>query len=468
MYQEAGIIPKMRKFFASWCWKAFIGINLIVFVFSLWPHASSLYDLTGEEEPMAQIRGILHWLNTAIRPTPRLDYNGSINLTEVSPFGMNTFLQQEVEIEKRDKSLELIQEAGFHFIRQEFPWEDIEIHGKGDFIDRRNVAGGVDAWAKYDNIVDLAEKYDIQIIARLGNPPAWTRALTDTIGTNAPPDDFNDYGDFVAAVAERYRGRITYFQLWNEPNGNEEWGKQDVDPEAYTQLLCLGYQRIKAANPEAVILAGALTPTVAMDGRNMNDLIFLQRMYNAGAGECFDIFSAQGYGLWSGAADQRLRPTVINYPHHVFLRDIMVRNGDSHKPIWISEMGWNTVPEGIVPNYGRVTEEQQGKYGVEAYQRAQEDWPWLGVVNYWFFKRPADYERDQSWYYFRLMEPDFTPVPAFSTLSDYAKSNQMVEPLPEWVNIWNQTRPLLFFISSAVLFFSCLYWLVPDNDLSEG
>src|SRR5690606_20097676 len=159
-------------------------------------------------------------------------------------------------------------------------------------------------WAKYDNIVALAGMHDIEIIARLGNPPSWTRALTDTIGTNAPPDNFNDFGDFVANVATRYQGQIGYYQIWNEPNGNEEWGLQDVDPEAYTELLCLAYERIKAVDPQAVVLAGALTPTVALEGRNLNDLIYLERMYAAGAGDCFDIMSAQGYGLWSGPTDQ--------------------------------------------------------------------------------------------------------------------------------------------------------------------
>ena len=89
----------------------------------------------------------------------------------------------------RDLALEL-QGAGFKYIRQQFPWEDIEIHGKGDFTDRRNEPAGIDAWAKYDNIVDLAEQHDVEIIARLDNPPAWTRAMTDTIGTHAPPDNF--------------------------------------------------------------------------------------------------------------------------------------------------------------------------------------------------------------------------------------------------------------------------------------
>jgi len=428
---------------------------------AVWPRASSLYDLTGEEERAAQLRGVVHWLNTAIRPQPKLAPEQFAPRSDISPFGMNTFLEQEVELHKRETSLRLISQAGFDTIRQEFPWEDIEIHGKGDFVDRRNNAEGIDAWAKYDHIVALAEAYQITIIARLGNPPSWTRALTDTLGTNAPPDDYADFGDYAANVAQRYRDRVSYFQIWNEPNGNEEWGKKDVDPEAYTELLCLAYGRIKEVNPEATILAGALTPTLAMDGRNMNDLIFLQRMYLAGAGDCFDILSAQGYGLWSGPSDQRLRPTVINYPHHLLIRDIMVQNGDAHKPIWLSEMGWNAVPIDLTATYGRVSEEQQARYAVEAYQRAQREWPWIGVVNYWFFKRPSDSERDQSWYYFRLMEPDFQPLPAFDALAEYATSSPAEQP-PQAVAARANRRPLLFGLGSASLFLALLLLLAPE------
>ncbi|MFO7537160.1 MAG: cellulase family glycosylhydrolase, partial [Chloroflexota bacterium] len=323
----------------------------LLLLLALWPRAGSLYELTGreDEDREVQVAGIIHWVNAAIRPSLHLAPQ-AVQHPDKPLYAINTFLQNEVEVEKRDQSLALIRAAGFEMIRQEFTWEDIEIAGKGDFEDRRNVEaiGVVDAWAKYDNIVDLAEQHEIQILARLSNPPSWSRALPDEeIGGLAPPDDFNDFADFAAAVAERYRSRITYFQVWNEPNGNEEWGLRDVDPEAYTELLCLSYGRIKAANPDAVVLAAALTPTMAMDGRHMNELIYLQRMYNAGAADCFDAMSVQGYGLWSGALDQRLRPTVINYPRHLFIRDIMVRQGDGHKPIWISEMGWNVVPEDL-------------------------------------------------------------------------------------------------------------------------
>src|SRR5690606_30729194 len=157
-----------------------------------------------EEEIAGQLRGLLHWLHTALRPQPKLTPEADITPAGVSPYGANTFLQNEALPEVREQSLALLAGAGFRFIRQEFAWEDIEIHGKGDFVDRRNDPTGVDAWAKYDNIVSLAEENGLEIIARLGNPPSWTRDLTDTIGTNAPPDDFNDFGDFVAAVAGRY------------------------------------------------------------------------------------------------------------------------------------------------------------------------------------------------------------------------------------------------------------------------
>ena len=442
-----------------------IGLALVGLTAALFPHADSLYDLTGEETLPAQLRGVVHWWNTAVRPQPDLAIDEITGQGEVSPFGINTFLQQEVEPEKRELSLQLLNEAGFTHIRQEFTWEDIEIHGKGDFEDRRNVeaVGIVDSWAKYDQIVDLAAQYDIEIIARLSNPPSWTRTMTDTIGSMAPPDDVADFGDFAAATAERYQGRIHYYQLWNEPNGNEEWGIQDVNPEAYTALLCEGYRRIKAVDPEAVVIAAALTPTLAMDGRHMNDLIFLQRMYNAGAADCFDVFSTQGYGLWSGARDQRLRPTVINYPHNMLVRDVMVQNGDGHKPIWISEMGWNTVPEEIPANFGRVSEAEQAKYTVEAFQRQQEEWPWVGVNTIWFFKRPGDWEQGESWYYFRMMEPDFTPLPVFDAVAEYATGEQNVEPMADWMYWWDEQRPLLFTISSAILFYALLAVLMPKR-----
>lgn len=399
------------------------------------------FDLTGEEETGGQLRGIIQLPLNLANPSLKTDPYTAIDDTGVNPFGVNTFLHHEVEVAKREEQLRLIEEAGFRWIRQEFPWEDIEIHDRGDFIDRRNDPAGIDAWAKYDNIVDLAEAYDQQIIARLSNPPAWSRAAGDDNGTYAPPDDYEDFARYAAAVAERYRGRIRYYQIWNEPNIYPEWGENPVDPEAYTDLLCRAYRAIKAVDPEAVVLSGALAPTAELSGRDLNDYIFLQRMYDAGAGECFDILSMQGYGLWSGPTDRRMRPLVVNYGRNQFIRDIMVRNGDAHKAIWISEMNWNVAPEDIPAPYGRVTLEQQAEWAPLAFQRAQKDWPWIGVINVWYFKRASDdwltERRPEA--YFQMLEPDFTPLPIYESIKDYANQPPIMYAGNHWADDWAAT-----------------------------
>ena len=385
------------------------------------------WNLTGEETPLAQIRGVVDWLGNFTRAQPRTAPMVPINHAHENPYGINVFLQDEVEPEKRERIVQMITEAGFTWIRQQFPWEDIEIHGRGDFEDRRNVEaiGVVSAWDKYDHIVGLAEQYDIDIFARLDNPPQWSRSNPDA-GAFAPPDELQDFVNYATIVAERYKGRIHYYQAWNEPNIFPEWGNQDVSPEGYTDLLCRTYEALKAVDPEIVVISGALAPTLALTGRDLNDFIFLQRMYDAGAGDCFDILAAQGYGFNSGPTDRRMRSTNINFAHNLYLRDIMVANGDEHKAIWITEAAWNPIDAPDVPpdvsgreNYGVVTPEQAARYMPLAYDRAQREWPWVGTIFYWFFKRPADFESNQSWYYFRMVEPEFTPLPVYDTMKDY-------------------------------------------------
>jgi hypothetical protein len=391
-----------------------------------------LFDLTGESETLPQVRGFFQDLSNYTRPAPQTDDFAVVAHAGVNPFGVNTFLQNEVEEAKRERQMQMLYAAGFRWIRQEFPWEDIEISAKEDFWDHKF---DKDAWEKYDHIVGLAEKYDVQIIARLSNPPAWTRALTDTIGTHAPPDDLRDYGDFVETVVRRYKGRIHHYQLWNEPNIYPEWGEQPVDPVGYTELLCEGYRRAKAADPDVVILSGALAQTTALDRYNVNDLIFLQQMYDAGAGDCFDVLSTQGYSLWSAPTDHRMRPLVLNYGRVAYIRDVMVRNGDAHKPIWISEMNSNAVPSGPESasiadwgSFGQVTLQEQAQWASLAFQRAQEEWPYVGVINVWFLKLADESRQNQAMYYFRLLNPDFTPLPVYDALKKYANGPPRMYP----------------------------------------
>ena len=358
-----------------------------------------LWQHTGEEEFLAQVKGLTDLASDRLRPPSILAPNSAIRDADISPFGINVFLEQEAEPAKRELAVKMAAEAGYHFLRQEFAWEDIEIHGKGDFEDRRHEPAR-SAWDKYDQIVDLAEKYGMELIVRISNPPGWTRAQGEgenNVDTFAPPDNVQDYADFVAAVVDRYKGHVSStYQLWNEPNIYPEWGGAAIDPEAYVELLKAGATAARAADPNVVIIAGALASTINLQpadpppGNSLNDLLFLQRMYDAGAAPYFDVMAMQGYGLYSGPTDERMHPRVINISRHKFVRDLMVKNGDADKPIWIAEMNWNAAPDDVEPRYGRVSRNSRPATCPWPTSGCWHDWPWIGVANTWYLKRATD------------------------------------------------------------------------------
>ncbi len=401
------------------------------------PARAWLWNHTGEEELLAQVKGLTDLASDRLRPPLTLEPNAAIQDADVNPFGINVFLEQEAEPAKRAQAVAMAAQAGYHWLRQEFPWEDIEIHAKGDFEDRRHEPHRL-AWEKYDQIVELAEQNGMELIIRLSNPPGWSRAGGE--GENdansfAPPDDLQDYADFVAAVVRRYAGRVHYYQIWNEPNIYPEWGSAAIDPEAYVALLKAGAEAARAADPNVKIIMGALASTINLQpadpppGNSLNDLLFLQRMYDAGAAPYFDIVAMQGYGLYSGPTDDRLHPRVINISRHKFVRDLMVKNGDAAKPIWIAEMNWNAAPGDVDPRYGRVTLEQQARYLPLAYGRVVNDWPWIGVAATWYLKRATDQweSNRQPEAYFRLLAPDFTPQPVYLSMQAYTAALQQQE-----------------------------------------
>ena len=327
--------------------------------------------------------------------------------------GVNTFLEQEVDLEKRRRTLQLAREAGFHWVRQQFPWADLEPRAKGRFV---HPDFGFSRWEKYDQIVDLTEELGLELIVRLDTSPEWARLGNPHVQT--PPDRLEDFGDYVEAVVARYRGRVRHYQIWNEPNLTAEWGMQPVDARAATELLRIGYQRAKSADPDAIILAPALAPTIAEGPEALNELKFLQQMYEAGAGAYFDIGSVQAYGLRSGPDDRRLREQDVNFSRPIRYREVMVQHGDATQPVWASEIGWNVPPSGASPPYiwGQVTEDQQARYTVRAIERALQEWPWMGVLNVWYLRRPYEDELSDLLAGFRLLDPDFTPRPVYRAI----------------------------------------------------
>jgi polysaccharide biosynthesis protein PslG len=338
-------------------------------------------------------------------------------LAEPKAIGMNVFLEQEVEPEKRQRSLEMLQQAGVTWIRQQVPWEQIEPVAKGEFVDP-NFGGST--WTKFDDIVERSDSLGLKLILRLDTSPRWALPA-DAVDGLGPPVNFEDYWDYVQQVAERYRGRVGVYQIWNEPNLTSEWGRQPPDAAEYVRLLRGGAERIRAVDPSARVMMAAMAPTLTENADALNELIYLQRVYDAGAIGAFDILAVQAYGLRGGPDDPRVDRSDVTFSRPTLVREVMLRNGDAARPMWATEMGWNVNPADTAEQrFGRVTPTLQARYTVRGFERVRQQWPWLEVPSVWFWKRPDETHRGEDWYWFRLADPDFALQPVYYALRDYA------------------------------------------------
>jgi len=341
-------------------------------------------------------------------------------------YGMQAFLWWRPETADRD--LGLIKEAGFGWVKQNFGWRDIEGAGKGIFD-----------WSRTDRIVEQAEKYGLKLAVRVDYQPSWAGGGQP----NGPPDDYDDYGDFLYALASRYRGRISAYEVWNEPNLAREWGGEPPNPAEYVALLKVAYKAIKRADPQALVISAGLTPTTRWDEVAMPDVEYLKRVYAAGAKPYFDVLGAHGAGY---KASPEMDPAVVArdpvlnnrdpsgseelkriycFRHVEDLREVMVENGDADKQVIVLEFGWTTAPRPDSPyHWHAVSEEEQADYLVRAYQYAKEHWsPWIGLMSLIYIADP-DWTPEDEQYWWAITYPSYPKAnfrPAYTALKEMPK-----------------------------------------------
>ena len=343
-----------------------------------------------------------------------LIYSPTVDAGQVmsSPdYGLQAFLYWKSQIADRD--LGLIQDAGFRWVKQEFPWREIEGSAKGAWN-----------WSNTDRIMDQIDEHNLKVIARLGAQPKWA-STTVEFPEIGPPDDLQDFYDYVFALAGRYKGRIEAYQIWNEPNLAREWGNQPPNPKAYTEMLKVAYRAVKAADPNAIVISAGMAPTTRNDAAAMPDTYFIQGIYDAGARPYFDALGVHAPGYKS---EPELDPAVVaNDPElnnndsapealrrvYAFrrvedLRALMVENGDADKKVVVLEFGWTVDPRPDSPyKWHAVHPEKQDKYLQRAFAYATENWqPWIGVMTVIYIANPR-WKADDEQTYWSVVYPGY-------------------------------------------------------------
>lgn len=188
-----------------------------------------------------------------------------------------------------------------------------------------NSSSGVYQFQYLDAFVQLNQARGAEVIYTFGRTPRWASSKPEAPGPYgpgqcAPPADLQNWDNYVTAIASHVGPRITYWELWNEPQ----------DPNYYCgdmqTLLTMAehaYRIIKSINPAAQVI----TPTgTASDGP-----AWLDAYLSKGGGNYADIISFHGY---CNTEAESINPVVARY------QKVIAAHGQDSKPLWDTEADW--------------------------------------------------------------------------------------------------------------------------------
>jgi len=302
-----------------------------------------------------------------------------------------------------------VRALGTHWVRMFATWPDLEPK-PGVFAPN---------WlASYEQTF-RALPAGTKVIIDVVNTPQWETGSADH---NTPPANPNDYAAFLGALAQRWAGRVSAYEIWNEED-NASWWSGGPNPAAYAQLLQATYPVVKAADPSAAVVLGGLTG---------NDYPFLEGVYQAGGKGSFDAVGVHTdtacdvispYDFVRGADNRMIPDSFLAYRE---VHATMLANGDD-RPIWMTELSWRTTSatcsEGAWAGQKSegVTDGQQATYLSQAYHCLTQD-PYVQVA-LWF---PL---QDEGAIVSGLVRANGSHKPSFAAMQAYAsQGDQLTEP----------------------------------------
>jgi VCBS repeat-containing protein len=300
-----------------------------------------------------------------------------------------------------DKAMGLLKNAGIDTIRILVPWAGVE------------PTDNTFDWAATDRMINSANANGIKVLAVINSTPDWA-AVPDQPTWAGHPADLNAFGDFVTAVATRYQGKVADYEIWNEPNASIFWAPTP-SAQQYTELLKVAYTKIKAADPNATVIAASVAAAAETPGGpTINPVTYLSEMYAAGAGGYFDAISYHPY-FYSipFSAGEGHAGVPITQAEQLYA--VMVANGDGNKKIWATEYGQ---PSSV------VSEANQAAF-VGDFLRT---WRTLDFAGPAFIHTLADYpSSDPIQASMGLFHQDWTPKPALTTVEQVIAENNAIE-----------------------------------------
>lgn len=359
-------------------------------------------------------KGVVVIDNILIRQLPDIDLDGegiAVDESDYQPYGMCTHFDRGPEWVGSGFTdaqvitcLDLLQEAGIQWIRVNASWCYLE-------WTRGQINGTM--LSRIDLIVNEALSRGIQPYLQIGVSPQWASESPDAADWWAyAPADLDAWALHVTFLANRYKARIKYWEVHNEV----DWIFWQSSPAQYVEFLRVAHQALKQVDPDNQVILGGL----AFDGVHVYQLIpgateyALQKMYDAGLKYYFDIMALHPY------SHDPVYGTVVSADIINSVYEIMKRNYDGQKPIWLTELG--IAAKGTDP----VQLQNQAAYVENIFTELIRH-PKVDKIFYYVFNCMQGQGEDLD--NFGILNYDFTPRPAYFALKMLSKAaSRIVNP----------------------------------------
>ncbi len=305
------------------------------------------------------------------------------NLTLPQGVGVNIHF-----VTGHQKDLDLIQAAGFKFIRMDFGWTATEKQ-KGEYD-----------WSGYDELLRNLDARGIRPVFILDyshglyeetvtNVNPVTHQVHRTVASPQHPESVAAFARWAAAAARHYHGRQIIWEIWNEPNIG--FWSPEPNAEQYADLASVTAKAIRPAEPTATIVAPA-SSTFPWP--------FFETLFKSGVLEYLDAVSVHPYrgrdrSPETATADyQRLRELIDQFAPPA-------RRGKI--PILSGEWGYSSHKKGVSPE-------------VQAVFAARQQLSNLlnGVpLSIWYDWKNDGNDPNENEHNFGTLLPDLRPKPAY-------------------------------------------------------
>ena len=207
----------------------------------------------------------------------------------------------------------------------------------------------------------------------------------------------------AAHLAKRYRGVVSGWEVWNEPNSTDYL--RGASPGTYARVLRAAHAGFKQGDPRSIVVFGGVMYV---------DSDWVGRALAAGAAGKYDVMGVHPYqGIADeppGLPDQGSRGRMRHLPA---LKAVMARHGDGAKPVWFTEFGWRVQPtsRGTSSWLRGVTAATAARYLAATVRMVARDYPYVQRV-YWYKDRAESSRPSRAGY--GLVLPDGTPMLALA------------------------------------------------------